>query len=302
MKKVLVYGTGSMALDYLPAVSIANEVIGFVDSDPNKRSRRLLGLPIYHPSDLNHLRFDEIILASSFADEIKQTLAEYGYRSALDIDNDTSINELRDEYRKLYKEYCERPSASIPSLPLEKKHIDSAKLIKDRAELLKLLPRSGICAELGVAEGSFTAQILAINKPKKLHLVDVWQSERYHEGLYQGVCAKFETEIAADSVQIHRQYSIDAVREFPDQYFDWIYIDTTHSYELTKVELELYAKKIKKNGIIAGHDYTMGNWKDGIRYGVMESVHEFCVARDYRIKYLTMDLVENQSFAIEKIT
>ncbi len=301
MKKVLIYGTGSKALDYIPAVSIGNEIIGFIDSNLNKRSQRLLGLPIYHPSDLNDLCFDEIILASSFADEIKKTLAEYGYRSALDVDNDTSINELRLEYRKLCRELCNRSPFNMPRVSLQQKHIDSAILVKDRVELLRLLPNAGICAELGVAEGEFTAQILAINKPKKLHLVDVWQSDRYHEGLYHGMCGKFKSEIAAGSVQIHRLYSIDAVHEFPDEYFDWIYIDTTHSYELTKVELELYSKKIKKSGVIAGHDYTMGNWNDRIRYGVMESVHEFCIDKDYRIKYLTMDLSENQSFAIEKI-
>ncbi|QLL84250.1 class I SAM-dependent methyltransferase [Aeromonas caviae] len=82
--------------------------------------------------------------------------------------------------------------------------------------------------------------------------------------------------------------------------FDWIYIDTTHSYELTRDELHGYANKIKPDGIIAGHDYMQGNWHAQCRYGVIEAVHEFCVTKNYRIRYLTMDISESLSFAIEK--
>lgn len=45
----------------------------------------------------------------------------------------------------------------------------------------------------------------------------------------------------------------------------------------------------------------MRNWNDQIGYGVMEAVNRLCVKQGWRIKYLTMDLSENQSFAIEKI-
>ena len=38
--------------------------------------------------------------------------------------------------------------------------------------------------------------------------------------------------------------------DFKDDYFDWIYIDTDHSYPTTIGELEAYAPKIKENGII----------------------------------------------------
>ena len=38
-------------------------------------------------------------------------------------------------------------------------------------------------------------------------------------------------------------------------FFDFIYIDTTHQYDQTVLELELAYKKIKNNGIVAGHDY-----------------------------------------------
>jgi hypothetical protein len=69
----------------------------------------------------------------------------------------------------------------------------------------------------------------------------------------------------------------------------------------TIAELNLYSKKIKQGGIIAGHDYIIGNWTDMIRYGVIEAVYEFCVNNEWEIIYITMELNENPSFAIRKI-
>ena len=94
--------------------------------------------------------------------------------------------------------------------------------------------------------------------------------------------------------------STDVANDFSDNYFDWIYIDTDHSYTTTKAELEMYASKMKAGGIIAGHDYTMGNWKGLIRYGVIEAVYEFCHKQNWEIIYITMDLNEYPSFAIRK--
>lgn len=172
----------------------------------------------------------------------------------------------------------------------------------DRLSLLALLPKHGVVAELGVAAGDFSQQIFNIYQPAELHLVDVWGSERYGEMLYSKVKAQFSANQgpARPIVSIHRQTSLDALQQFPDDYFDWIYIDTTHSYELTRDELRGYADKIKPNGIIAGHDYMQGNWTSQFRYGVIEAVHESCVTDNYRIRYLTMDISESLSFAIEK--
>ena len=102
-------------------------------------------------------------------------------------------------------------------------------------------------------------------------------------------------------MKIHRKLSTEAVSDFEDNYFDWIYLDTDHSYELTSVELLKYAAKAKQNGVISGHDYSMGNWVESYRYGVIEAVHEFCVKHDWELIYLTLEPTENQSFAIRRI-
>ena len=100
---------------------------------------------------------------------------------------------------------------------------------------------------------------------------------------------------------MHIGNSIDLLTEFEDNYFDWIYIDTNHSYNTTKNELEVAAKKVKDNGLICGHDYIMGNWTSGYKYGVIEALHEFCVLYNWEIIYLTIEQSIPPSFAIRKI-
>lgn len=180
-------------------------------------------------------------------------------------------------------------------------HLQSAKLLADRIQLLNALPKKGIVAEVGVAEGDFSQQILDITDPKKLHLIDAWQNKRYSRSMYEEVKIKFKKEIESDRIKIHKALSTSTGAYFPDHYFDWIYLDTDHSYETTKEELEIFRKKVKRNGIISGHDFTKGNFDDWIRYGVLEAVIEFCNKYDWELIYMTMELTEYPSFAIRSI-
>lgn len=301
MEKIYIYGTGSKALKFLPLLSLKYQIDGFLDSDVKRHGQFLLGIKVYHISLMPTDHYDHIIIASSYIDEINKTLFDNNLKAGIPIEELPDVMQLSEEYVQLQTYYRRQSNASTPLVPLKKKHLEHSRLITDRQQLLELLPKGGIVAELGVANGDYTSQILSISQPEKLHLVDIWQSERYNETLFNNVCAKFDSELATRRVHIHRKLSLEAAEDFPEEYFDWIYIDTSHCYKGTKAELEYYASKIKHGGIIAGHDYTMGNWNDQFLYGVMEAVHEFCVKYGWCIKYLTMDLSENQSFAIEKI-
>jgi hypothetical protein len=189
----------------------------------------------------------------------------------------------------------------IPKYTLSQKHLNSLKALENRKALLELLPKNGIVAELGVNKGDFSRQIIDICQPKKLHLVDIWNSERYHMGLKLEIENKFSSEFEKGQMIINYGLSTDVAGDFQNEYFDWIYIDTEHTYKCTIAELEKYAPKIKPGGIIAGHDYMMGNWTNLVRYGVIEAVYEFCFKNNWEIIYITMDIQEYQSFAIKKI-
>jgi hypothetical protein len=212
---------------------------------------------------------------------------------------------LESLYRK-FREHDESQrrlvERSMPAVHLRQEHIQNCELVLNRTELLKRLPSSAVVAEIGVDHGDFSEAILSIARPKKLYLVDIWGTERYHDGLYELVRAKFSEEIANERVVITRDLSVNAASTFPDAHLDWIYIDTDHSYSTTKRELEAYARTIKAGGIIAGHDYSKGNMINGYRYGVIEAVHEFCLGHYWQLLYLTIDYPEVPSFAIRKVS
>ena len=53
-----------------------------------------------------------------------------------------------------------------------------------------------------------------------------------------------------------RMDSLEAVNTFEDESLDFVYIDASHDYESVKKDIENWYPKVKKGGILAGHDYT----------------------------------------------
>lgn len=196
----------------------------------------------------------------------------------------------------------QRQVDAIPRFSLQEKHVRGGEILLDRDALIRQMPQAGTVAEIGVNEGEFSQRILQQNNPEKLHRVDVWGSERYNDDKAKKVLQRFDEHIARGTVVVNRGLSTTQAVEFDDQYFDWVYLDTTHTYEATLDELYAYGPKVKEAGFIAGHDYKMGNWKASLKYGVIEAVAEFCHKEDWRIAYWTADFTESNSFAITRIS
>ena len=184
---------------------------------------------------------------------------------------------------------------------LEERNIINLKIILNREKLLEYLPKNGIVAELGVDKGDFSEKIISISKPKKLYLIDIWATKRYNQNKMNFVRKRFGNEIKEGRVKILREHSEKALRKFDNNYFDWIYIDTSHSYLHTKKELNLCRLKVKDGGIIAGHDYCQGNINAALAYGVVQAVNEFCVNYNWEFIYLTHETQRDLSYAIRKI-
>lgn len=192
-------------------------------------------------------------------------------------------------------------SRELPRVPLAEEHVKNCSVVLDRRALLSRMKKGGKVAEVGVNRGDFSELILKITEPERLHLIDVWNSAMYPESLLKEVCTRFRKPVHDGKIQIHRKLSLSAADDFENSYFDWIYLDADHSYDSVSRELVKYAGKIKRDGIIAGHDYTQGNWEGLCRYGVVEAVNEFCVKHEWELVYLTVESTETQSFAIRRM-
>jgi hypothetical protein len=85
-------------------------------------------------------------------------------------------------------------------------------------------------------------------------------------------------------VVLNIAYDQDFLPTLPDAYFDWIYLDTTHAYEQTKLELQLLQKKVKPSGVIAGDDWQPD--PSHPHHGVYRAVQEVLAEGKYQMLYV----------------
>jgi hypothetical protein len=200
------------------------------------------------------------------------------------------------------QEHAKRKAAydSAPRVQVNTSHLQDAVLLPSRLAMLDALPKSMRCLEVGVAKGDFSAELLARCNPISLDLVDLWGDARFGPGL-EIVMSRFHQQINEGIVRLHQTASIEFLKENRSQIYDFIYIDTDHSYPTTREELRLAAGLITENGFLAGHDFTAGNVVDGVVYGVMPAVLEFCVEFNWRFFCLTVEPAGWNSFCLQKI-
>lgn len=162
------------------------------------------------------------------------------------------------------------------------------------------MPKNSICAEIGVWKGEFSKKILMHVTPSMLHLIDPWEYQTgFGKRLYGGTVAQSQTDMdtiyrqvvdefaKSSGVKIHRAFSDAASSIFPDEYFDWVYVDGNHYYDYVLSDLRNYAPKIKTNGFLTGDDYFWTSVELNGDRPVLRAVDEF--------------LKGNESFTLVKI-
>lgn len=160
-----------------------------------------------------------------------------------------------------------------------------------RNDLLKLLPKKSIGAELGVCDAEFSQIMLDVVDPSRLYLVDVWKHIElgYRDRLmtndnkqtqrYRRVMKRY---LDDSRVSVIRDYTSALAELVEPNSLDWIYIDADHSFRGCWQDLEIADRTVKPNGIIMGHDYNTG---DG--YGVIEAVDRFVKEKGYFLTLVT---------------
>lgn len=173
-----------------------------------------------------------------------------------------------------------------------------------RLDLLKLLPKGGEAAEIGVAEGVFSRQILHDAQPRRLHLIDPWEHQArddYQADVYGNVAADvqqnrfvqvsaaFAAEVQTGQVDLIRDYSGNAAPRFSAGQLDWVYLDGLHSEAGVASDLADYAPKLRQDGFLLGHDYTNHGPAQQSNFGVVEAVNAFCEREGWHFLLLTME-------------
>jgi predicted O-methyltransferase YrrM len=95
----------------------------------------------------------------------------------------------------------------------------------------------------------------------KLFCVDPWQA--YQSGHIEHADQATVNQFYAQAVQrlqpyncaIIRKSSLEAVKKFEDGLLDFVFVDGDHSYEATMEDIIHWSRKLRKGGIMSGHDY-----------------------------------------------
>lgn len=57
------------------------------------------------------------------------------------------------------------------------------------------------------------------------------------------------------SVRFDERFSEVAVMDLEDESLDFVYIDGDHTYDFVMLDVILFSRKVRKGGIVSGHDY-----------------------------------------------
>ncbi|MGH7139679.1 MAG: class I SAM-dependent methyltransferase [Pirellulales bacterium] len=164
-------------------------------------------------------------------------------------------------------------------------------LTRDR--LGTLLNRVGLLGEgveVGVAAGDYSKTILDFWEGRRLHLVDAWRRlPDYHDinnlsdEEHRARLDELPEKLAAHRgrYQIHRMLTDDAAAEFKDESLDFVYLDANHTYESTTRSLRLWYGKLRRGGLLAGHDFLDGHLPEA-EFGVRSAVIDFERAKQVR--------------------
>ena len=137
-------------------------------------------------------------------------------------------------------------------------------------------------AEIGCAKGGTTSYLLH-NLPS-LHLiaVDLWEfrSEVYEEREYSIRCKEDQktvfnifkkvVNLYKKRLTILRGVSWEMAEQVPDESLDFIFIDADHGYESVKKDILAWFPKVKKGGLISGHDINL----PGVYQAVQELIQD----------------------------
>lgn len=154
------------------------------------------------------------------------------------------------------------------------------------ASLANQLNLTRRAAELGVFRGEFSEKNLLSWKGNEYVMVDMWTPTDCVGGnmsacTYPNESRAYDFDVTrfrmtragqrfAGRYRILRASTRDAAEHFVDGYFDWIYLDATHTYAEARDDLALWYPKVRRGGLVSGHDYQFQHQElgEGYTFGV----------------------------------
>ncbi|MBN1168254.1 class I SAM-dependent methyltransferase [Candidatus Woesebacteria bacterium] len=116
--------------------------------------------------------------------------------------------------------------------------------------------------EIGTCHGTFASVLCEQNPKLKLITIDPYVAV-YQDRRTQRIGNSEQAELYKEAkkllkpynCQIVKKHSLDAVVNFDHESIDFVYIDGSHEFDYVMTDIIEWSKRVRKGGIISGHDY-----------------------------------------------
>lgn len=145
-------------------------------------------------------------------------------------------------------------------------------ITKTKPALRQLKGRNNLIgAEIGIGWGTHASFYLSELDIDFVFLIDpyvAYKDERIMRKLE--IIRKFEKKAHErldgykHKIKWIKEKSADAAILIADNSLDFVYIDANHTYESVAEDISLYYPKVKKGGLLSGHDYDYGSVKKAV--------------------------------------
>jgi len=158
--------------------------------------------------------------------------------------------------------------------------------MKSRIDLAKYFKEKGfkLGAEIGVADGRYSEILCKENPDLKLICIDPWapyDKSWRTQGTQDKAFNEAVEKLKSYNATVIRKTSVEASLDVNDGSLDFVFIDGSHIFDHVMTDIILWARKVKKGGIVALHDYM--HFKNS---GVIEAVNKYCEIHKIKINLI----------------
>jgi predicted O-methyltransferase YrrM len=157
-------------------------------------------------------------------------------------------------------------------------------------DMVLKFPSGSKFVEIGSWKGKSSAfmavEIANSSKNIEFYCVDTWNGSSEHKDMEE---IDFLYDIFSSNMKPVENYyksmrknSIEAANYFEDDSLDFVFIDASHEYEDVKKDIKAWLPKVKKNGVLAGHDYYIRGYDyfPGVKQAVDECLANFSTSEN----------------------
>jgi hypothetical protein len=147
-------------------------------------------------------------------------------------------------------------------------------------------------AEIGVSTGTYS-KVLCDGIPN-LHLlcVDPYAAyQRASQRLCDDAFARAQARLQGCPVEFIRKTSMEAVKDVPEGSLDFCFIDGDHRFDWVAMDIIEWSKRVRKGGIVSGHDYYKF-----YQAGVIRAVDAYTIAHGISMWYVTREMMPSWLF------